>query len=230
MGHWLLAAILLAAPRVEKSVEQGDRVLRHVEEQLGKVRDYTAVIEIELNLDRLKVPPVKVTMYFKRPDKVHFDSDRFVLLPKEGMGLDFVSLRSRYRTTSASTDTIQGELFWKLTLKPIADKTGLREVFLFVNPRRWTADRLVSPLFDGRTMTAQFSYGLIDSVWLPSMLHVAFESSTSDSTADIFPEQSPLHRPQLPRSGTVIIRYSSYQLNTGLRDELFENTPSSVKP
>ena len=201
----------------------GDEILKNVEDALSGVHDFTVTLDVTVDFDRLKVPPMNVTMYFKQPDKVHFESERFALLPREGMALSTGRLKSRYTVERVEGDTLNGEQCWKLTLKPKADRTGLRDLFLYVHPGRWTAERVVSPLFDERVMTASFSYDQVDGHWLPSFLVVKFESTSPDTTEETFLDQTdpPMRRPRLPRQGTVIVRYSDYKINTGLSDEIF---------
>lgn len=202
----------------------GEQILNNVEERFAGIDDYTVDLDVVVDLERLSVPPMHVRMYFKRPEKVHFESEGFALLPREGIALGFGRLRSRYSIESVRKDTLEGSPLIVLTLKPKNDKSKLNDVLLYVDPTRWTATRCVSPLPDGRTMTASFEYQDVDGHLLPATLSVMFASLPGDTTdtSNIDVIITPTRRPQLPRNGTVTIRYSKYRLNTGLSDEVFE--------
>ncbi len=75
----------------------GEEILKKVESQVAGVQDYTVSLGVTVDLERLNVPPMHVTMYYKKPDKVRFASDGFALLPKEGIGIGAGGLVSKYQ-------------------------------------------------------------------------------------------------------------------------------------
>jgi outer membrane lipoprotein-sorting protein len=219
-----LTVLLLSAafPFQDRGTPTGEEVLARMAEAFEGIDDYTVTMDIVADLERLKVPPMTVTMYYKRPDKVHFDSDRFALLPREGVALNPERLRARFNATAVAHDTLAGRSVLRVTLKPKNDKTGLRAFLLDVDPVRWTPERMITPLFDGRTMTATLSHVQVDGRWLPSQLAVRFTSTVTDTVVEAPPAPSPIPaRPSMPRRGTITVRYSGYRVNTGLSDDLF---------
>lgn len=202
-----------------------DEVLSRLGAVTENIRDYTVTLDVTVDLDRLKVPAMKITMYFRQPDKVRFDSqDRFAMLPREGMTLNPRRLRENFHVGSGVPDTLGGKSVYRVVLKPKKDKTGLQELYLYIDSTRWTPERLVSPLFDGRTMSLSYAYAKVNGFWLPSENVVTFSSTVTDTTEQDAPAQSnlPVRAPRMPRNGTVTIRYSDYKVNTGLGDEVFE--------
>jgi len=207
----------------------GDQILKNIENAFAGIDDYTVVLDAEVDLERLKVPPMHVTMYFKRPDKFHFESDGFALLPREGMALGFGRLRARFSIESVRADSLDGTPVHVLTMKSKTDKSKLHDVLLYVNPEHWTVTRFLSPQMDGRIMTVSFEYKQVEGHWLPSALVVNFASAPGDtSEPNIFEQMTPTRRSQPSRNGTITIRYSDYRLNTGLPDGLFER--KLIKP
>ena len=218
----LLALLLCAGAAGQSPLPRGEEVLDRLAAGFEGIEDYTVSMDVVADIDRLKVPPMKVTMYWKRPDRVHFDAEGFALLPREGVALNPETLRTRFTPTAVSRDTLDGREVLRVTLKPKSDRTGLREFFLDVDPSRWTPERMVTPLFDGRTMTATLTHGRVEGRWLPSALVVRFTSTVVDTAAEGQAEAAtPAVRPATPRRGTVTVRYSGYRLNGGLSDDLF---------
>jgi outer membrane lipoprotein-sorting protein len=211
-----------AAAQRQARLPEGDEILERMARGFEGVEDYTVTIDAVAELERLNVPPMTATMYYKRPDKVHFDSKGFALLPREGVALNPERLRARFTAVAVAPETLGGRSVLRLTLKPRNDRTGLRELFLDVDSSRWTPERLVSPQFDGRTMTATLTHARVQGHWLPSELLVRFTSTRADTAAEPPAEGGPgATRPAPPRRGAVTVRYSSYRLNTGLSDDLF---------
>jgi outer membrane lipoprotein-sorting protein len=205
----------------------GDDVLRRVEQTFQEIKDYTVALDIVTDIERIKVPPMHATMYFKQPEKVHFDAKGLVFLPREGMGVQFGLLTRRYAVDSIAMEKAGDSLRYRLALQPRDEKSLIRRVFVWIDPRRWTPDRIVIPQRGGQVMEARFSYERQESrFWLPSQLVVSFEAGAKDTTTAA-PSTNPLDRGMpagtrgTSRSGKVTIRYSDYKVNTGLPDSLF---------
>ena len=217
-----VCVIFLLCAEVSAQVS-GDAILKKVEELYATISDYTVTLDIVANLERLSVPPMHVTMYFKKPDKIHFDAEGFALLPREAIGLNIGRIASRYSVESVEKELIDGDDDFKLTLKAKDENNRLRTLSLYVNPNRWTPDRIVSPLLDGRTMTALFQHQRVERRWVTSLLTVQFSSSVGDTSDANPPDMTPPPlRTQVPRTGSITIRYSNYRINTGLSDDVFE--------
>ncbi|MEK6571507.1 MAG: hypothetical protein AABZ61_09065, partial [Bacteroidota bacterium] len=116
----------------------------------------------------------------------------------------------------------EGKQF-ELLLRPKDERARATKLLLYIDGTRWKPMRIVSSLFDGRTMTAAFRYEKQNNYLMPSLLTVQFTSSSADTTEQItgMEEAAPVQRPQMPRKGTITVRYSAYKINTGLSDEIF---------
>jgi outer membrane lipoprotein-sorting protein len=211
-------------------VKEGEKILKQVEAQFAQVKDYVVTVDAVVDVERLKIPPMHLTMYYKYPDKVHFDSEGFVLLPREGMALPFSKLSQRYSVDSVGTQRIDSVMLYRLVLRSKEERNRTRKLVLLVHPRRWTPEHAVAPFQDGSSMTARFEYAAVNSIWMPSRLEVNFQAAPRDTTASPAPapaptspfgEATPTGRFVPPRSGRVTVSYSNYKLNTGLSDEIF---------
>ena len=209
---------------VHQNLPDGETILRNVENNYAGINDYTVSLEIVINMERLKVPPSKATMYFKKPDKVHFDATGFAMVPKQAVAFNFESLHERYDVEKTiGVDTMGGRNEYRLTLMPKNDKTRLRRVLLFVDPARWTPDSIRIPSLDGRMTAAGIKNESVDGHWLPAEITVTFGTAAGDTTVpDVMEEMAPGRRRPPVRGGSATIRYSGYKLNTGLSDELFK--------
>ncbi len=207
-----------------QSLPDGETTLRNVENNYAGINDYTVSLEIVINMERLKVPPSKATMYFKKPDKVHFDAAGFAMVPKQAVAFNFENLHERYDVEKTlGLDTVDGRNVYRLTLMPKNDKTRLRRVLLFVDPSRWTPDSIRIPSLDGRMTAAGIKHENVDGHWLPAEITVTFGAAAGDTTVpNVMEEMTPGRRTSAVRGGSATIRYSGYKLNTGLSDDLFK--------
>lgn len=198
----------------------GEDVLKKVEETFRGVEDYSVQLNIVVDLERIKVPSMNVKMYFKQPDKVHYESGSFALLPKESMSLNPSQLRERYTVESTRHFSDSGKSYHELSLRPKKEYTAQRGLVLTIDGDRWVPVSLVSSLPGSRMMRAEFTHEQVEGHWLPALLNVNFSSDAGDEDAGQPSPPMPQTRP--PRKGSISIRYSDYKLNTGLSDEMFE--------
>jgi hypothetical protein len=221
-GGWLLLLLPIAVA-VHPGDPSGEEILRKAESRLNKLRDYTVTLNLTADIERLNIPPMAVKMYFKQPDKVHFDSRGFALLPREGVALNIGRLLTRYTITRVGREAAGDLRLYRLTLTAKSDRIRIRSIVLYVHPGRWTVEKLVSSQPGDREMSATFRYAEIGGFWLPEELMVSFHLAPADTTEPGMMDQTTPVRPQAgPRNGTVTVRYSEYKLNTGLSDEMFK--------
>lgn len=222
---WLCLSWGVHAPQQSLT---GTKILLNVEQTQADVKDYTAEVQAEVDMERMRMPKMAATMYYKRPDKIDFKSESFVMLPREGMALDPVLLRENYDATLIGEEQIGEKKTHKLQLAAKETKTRLRQMFLWVDPSNWTIVKMETIPYQGRVLTALFTYAVQEGkYWLPQTLTISFEASRRDTSArrtesDIStsPSWDEMQRP--PRSGKITVSYSKYKVNVGLTDEFFK--------
>jgi outer membrane lipoprotein-sorting protein len=207
----------------------GEIVLEKVVRDFAEVRDFVAAIDAEINMERVQVPKMHATMYFKRPDKIHFTSQGFLLIPRDGLTLNPAVLSERYDASFIAEDTLEGRRLYKLQLAAKDKKTKLRQMYAWIDPAHWTVSRIETIPYEGRTLSIVFTYEFLqDKFWLPSKLVVTFgttsegEKITDDSTNHQMGQFSQMYR-SMPRNGSITIQYSDYKVNVGLDDSIFED-------
>jgi outer membrane lipoprotein-sorting protein len=207
-------------------IKDADEILAKVVKSFDEVRDFSAVIDAEINMERVQIPKMHAELFFKKPDKVHFSSKSFLLVPREGVALNPSVLQQHYLTTSVVRDTCEGKNLFKLLLTAKDAKTRLRTLSIWVDPINWTITKIETNPYEGRTLSMIFTYECQqEKYWLPSKLVVSFASemdkTQKDTSSPIDNQFEGLQR-SMPRNGTVTVVYSNYKINIGLSDEIFE--------
>ncbi len=208
----------------------GAAVLDRVAAQYAGVQDYAVTLNVTTNIERMSVPPMNATMYFKKPDKVHFEAKGFAVLPREGLAFNPATLSERFLVDAVSPDTLSGKRVARLTMRPRSDQARTRRVILYVDPQRWTPEKFTTAGIDGRTMSASFTHTRVDGFWLPSNLFVEFSASADTAAVPQWEQSVPGSSGRMPfRGGTIEVKYSDYRVNTGLDDAVFEEPPREKK-
>lgn len=217
----LLALVLLVTHGYAQP--SGESILKRVEAGLSEIQDYAVDLDVTADIERMNVPPMHVRMFYKSPDKFHFDSDGFAMLPRDGLAFSANRVLARFSVERVESVSSSSEKAYQLLLKPKDPRGRVVQLIVEVGEREWKPKTITSLLADGRTMTAEFQYEPEGPFLMPSTLTVKFTASASDTTERSPVDPPVLQRPALPRNGTILVRYSHYAINTGLPDELFEN-------
>lgn len=225
---WMYAVGMLVALVAGRGFQEpmADEIMRRVEQGMQGINDYTVHLQATVDMERLQVPSMEATMYFKAPDKIHFESQSFAMLPREGLALNPADLRRKFEPELLGKDTVGAIVCYLLRLRPRSDETAQKSVMLWVDPARWVVMQMRTQPFEGRKLLARFSYLKVDGrFWLPETLAAFFETPGPPAEAGVAgpgvaPEAQQQRRPL--RQGSIIVIYSSYVVNAGLTDELFD--------
>ena len=225
----ILFLLLVVTSAEAQRLPSGEEVLRRIQKGTEGVEDYIVDLLIDVNMERIRIPRAKAKMYFKKPDKVHFDSPSIAMLPREGMAFNSASVLAQYTAETIGPDTANGKKVIKLQLAAKEATARLRQLFAWVDPDTWTVTRIQTIPYEGRLLSMDFTYEFHENkYWMPASLTARFDV-LNDAGAKR-PEQpaaapeTPLDQMQqrAPRSGSLSIGYSSYKINSGLSDEIFE--------
>lgn len=229
-----LVVLIVAQMAESQRLPSGSEVLQKVEAGVQGVQDYEVSLEADVHLERVRIPRAKATMYFKKPDKVHFDSPSIAMMPREGVAFNSSAVLEQYTAQMIGEDTVLSTKVYKLQLAAKAATARLRQLFIWVNPEHWTISRLQTIPYEGRILTMDFEYGLQDGkYWMPVTLAARFglldEGGLRKSQGDsLSSPETPLDQmqPRAPRSGNISITYTDYKINVGLSDDIFKTTPN----
>lgn len=226
----MIQALLLTCLGVfQQALPPAEAVLDRMEQVLAPVEDFSATLEGEVSMENVRVPKAVLRMYFKRPDKVHFESESFSMVPRDGLTMGPAEIRARYDARTVALIDTGGIRWYKLELSAREDQTRLRSALAYVDAGTWTLRRFESTPYEGRTVSFDFSYVTLDKRYvLVSEVTATFGSvGQKPEEALTIPDDAPSPASQLRemrrrlRDGHVRFRFSDYRVNTGLPDSLF---------
>jgi outer membrane lipoprotein-sorting protein len=210
-------------------------MMLNTEKGFEGVHDFVATIEAEIDMERMRVPKMSATMYFKKPDKIHFSSTNFAMLPREGIVLDPSHLRERYEPKILGDEMLNGRNVHKLELTAREAKIRPGRLILWVDPATWTISRMETVPYQGRVLRLLFTYeSQAGGFLLPKTMKASFELVARDSSEKQLnlDMQAPPQFDEAPRpsrSGSITVKYLEYKVNVGLSDEIFEKKEEAPK-
>ncbi len=197
-----------------------EKILLNVKANFDAVKDYSAMLTAKVDMERLRVPEMKVKIYFKQPNKFKTESKNTSFLPKNIFDLNPGDLLKKFDASLMGTEAVNGKTVYKIRLvtKPEKGKQ-VRESFIWVDGSMWTITHLEAFPTEGRKIELNVESAVIEGKYtLPMMISASFDF---DQNADSLSEK--IYSPnRMPKKGSVILKYSDYQINTGISDEFFD--------
>jgi outer membrane lipoprotein-sorting protein len=219
---YLLCSILVFSFSLTAFAQEltAEKILRNVKANFDAVKDYTAMLTATVDMERLRVPEMKVKIYFKQPNKFKTESKNTSFLPKNMMDLNPGDMLKKFDASLMGKEESGGKTFYKIRLitKPEKGKQ-VRESFVWVDAEHWTITKLEAFPSEGRKIELKVESTVIDGKFIvPSRIFAKFDfDQNADSTAERIYSPN-----RMPKKGSVELKYSDYEVNKGLSDEIFE--------
>ena len=225
----LLSAFMLAVIAFPQTNDP-DVILKKVLETFNKVQDYEVNVNIKVDVDFLKIPETEAKIYFKQPDKVHFESATFALLPREGF--DFspsTLLKKKYTAFYERVDTIDDFRTAVVKVIPLGETDDVILSTLWVDQAKNVIRKVESTTKTKGTFAIELKYDQANFKYpLPSLMIFSFNIDKTNIpvgfSGDLDSDPNPKQKYNEPTTkGKVFVTYSNYKVNMGISDKIFEN-------
>jgi len=223
----LLWAPFLLAPGLLLAQEEGARTLDALQKKYSNLKDYTVDVNVHFDVEGFKAPDMQAKLYCKPPDRMKIESKRIFFLPKEGGTFNPLMFNKEdFEVIFLERFTYEGSNAVKLKLTPKRRKPNAPQDFILtVDTDRSLIREMNVSSFDGREVKALIEYGHFSDFDLPTRieLHINVQFSESMEIKDFGPSAQTAKRV----TGRVDITYSNYKVNSGLSDEMFNETDAT---
>jgi len=206
-----LAAALVAAAGPACALTAMEMVQRALA-QTRDVADYTANVTVTVQSPNLQIPQRTVKVYYKRPDKVHVESEGIAVLPRDALLMGNLADHLDESTTASfcGAGTLGGRPVQCVKLTPREAGPGTGRLLTWIDSERFLL--LKSEVWRGgaKMLTVSFAHERIGGrYWMPASIvtEVAAGAMTGED-----------------EGGRIELRFSNYRVNTGLPDSIFEES------
>ncbi|MBZ0201162.1 MAG: outer membrane lipoprotein-sorting protein [Ignavibacteriaceae bacterium] len=229
----LLMIFILFSAAAYPQKKDPEEILNKVKAKFESVNDYVVDVNVKVDVEFLKVPPSNATIYFKQPDKVHIESDKFAMLPKEGLNFSPLSfLKKKYTPIFEGEENYKGAETYVIKIIPIGNDGDIVLSTFWIDKKEYIIRKVESATKIAGTFTIEMDYpGIENKYHLPSQMVFSFDVSKSNLPASINDGMNPDDPPQKDKkgkkgvfktAGKVTINYSNYKVNKGIDDSIFE--------
>jgi outer membrane lipoprotein-sorting protein len=226
MRNLLASIILLLSGLIYSQSKDPDLILKKVIESFSKVKDYEVDVLVKVDVDFIKVPDTKSKIYFKQPDKIHFESDGFAMMPKEGINFSpLFFLKKDYTALYQKEDYIGNHLVSVIKIIPSSEQGDIVLTTLWVDQSHNIIRKVESTTKTNGTYTIDLKYDEDKKdYYLPSFMVFGFNIDKMNLPKAFSGQAEAVSRKNIgtSTSGKVYITYSNYKVNKGLSDKIFE--------
>jgi outer membrane lipoprotein-sorting protein len=224
--------ILLIIPfTVEQFAQSKDpnEILERVKVAFDKIEDYEVDIEIKIDVSFLKVPDSKAKLYYKQPDKIHVESEKFALLPRQGLDFSPLGLLSgKYTALYEREDTINGIQTSVVKVIPLGNDGDIILSTFWIDQSRNLIIKVESTKKPIGTFSINFTYEDYNNTFeLPSQIEFTFTIDKMmlprGMDGQMNSDAEDKNDKAKTTTGKVFITYSNYKVNQGLPDEIFDD-------
>jgi hypothetical protein len=222
----LLIILILFSITVAAQKKDPDKIISEVVKNFNKVEDYTVNVKVKVDVPFIKAPDTEATIYFKQPDKIHFASEKFALVPKEGLDFSPMGLlKSDYTALYVRDEEFNGHNHSLIKIIPTEDRGDVILSTLWIDTENKVISKVESSTKTSGTFIMELFYDNKPKYPLPSKMifHFNFSGMPGRRNKTTSDEQEQNERKKDDTvSGKVYIDYSDYKVNTGLDDSIFE--------
>jgi outer membrane lipoprotein-sorting protein len=207
-------------------------ILDKVKEKFDEVKDYIVNVKIKVDVDFLKAPVTEAKIYFKQPDKIHFESENFALLPKEGVNFSPTALlKKNYTSIYEKEDTINGIKTSVIKVIPLSDESDIILTTLWIDQKKYFIIKAQSTTKINGTFSLELNYqNSVDDFPLPSSMIFTFNIDRDKLSSGMRnfdnEDENKKKKEKKTTTGKVYVYYSDYKVNQGIPDSVFEERKS----
>lgn len=229
MKKSLLFIVLLSIVVLAKA-QTAEEVIKNVKTKLDKVNDYEAKGKMKTNVIFIKAPIANVKVFYKKPNKLRINNESGIsFIPKGSVN---INLSNIFVNTSGFDMIDMGkEAKTNLRIIKLLPKDENSEVVLstlYIDETQSLIKKAKTTTKENGTYELEMSYGKYAEYGLADKVVFTFNTKdyklpkgiTFDYDDGSKPEQNPDKLKD--KKGKVEISYSSYTINKGVPDSVFQ--------
>lgn len=210
--------------------QSANEIVAVLKGKLDAVKDYEAVGKLKTDVAFLKIPISNVRIYYKHPDLIRIKKDGGIsVLPKGGIRISMNSFitQGKYTAIDAGRTTWRGADLAMIKLVPDGESSDIVITTLYVDDKLMLIRKTITTTKENGTYEMEMDYGKYAKWGLPDKAVMIFSTKdyklpkgiTFEYEASVANKNKPTSPPS--KQGRVEISYASYEINKGLKQEVF---------
>ncbi|MBS1654036.1 MAG: hypothetical protein JSU05_04255 [Bacteroidetes bacterium] len=206
-------------------------LLQKVKTKYGIVNDYEASGTMKTNVIFIKAPVAKVKIYYKKPNKLRVKNESGIsFIPKGSVNINMNNILDirDYEAVDGGVEKVNGMDCRVVRIFPNDDNADITRSTLYIDEQKSLVLKSVVSTKENGTYELLMSYGKYADYGLPDKVKFSFnirdyklpKGITIDYDNGTEKEKNSSVK---DKKGEVEITYSSYTINKGVPDSVFNN-------
>ena len=217
----LLAIICNISYLAEAQITDPYEIINKILDDQSRLPDYEVDVEIEVDVEFIRMPVKTARMTFKQPDNIKFKSDDFLMLPKRGLNQSILDITSGgYDAVITGSESIDGRLNWIIKVIPLKHDEIILSTF-WVDQEKFLINKAENFSRSGGVYLVNITY--YPQLNLPEEIQVTFEVKEFKIPLDLVNRTIEIDEEKLKtdeiKTGRVYLRFKDYKFseNSGQR-------------
>ena len=209
--------------------QDAEELVNKIKAKLDKVKDYKAEGRMRMDVSFIDAPPSKVVVYYKNPDKFKVKKDGGIsILPKGGISINLGSVLSdgEYDIVPKRDSVLNGVLTKVVKLLPVDENSEMVLTTLYIDEKHLVVKKATVTTRESGTYEIELSYGKYTAWGLPDKVIFSFNTKDYKLPKGITFEYEKGGKKKEEnmknKKGKVEITYSTYSINNGINNSVFE--------
>jgi len=212
------------------SAQTAEELIASVKQKMDKVNDYEATGKMKTNVIFIKAPVANVKVFFKKPNKLRIKNENGIsFVPKGAVNINLANVfdnTGQYDIIDMGKEKTTG--FRVIKLLPQNDDADIVLSTLTIDEKTLLIKKAKTTTKDNGTYELDMTYGKYADYGLADK--ITFSFNTKDYKLpkgvtfdyDDGTKKQNVENKMADRKGKVEIVYSSYSINKGLADTIFQ--------
>lgn len=213
--------------------QDAEALVKQVREKLARVQDYKAKAVLKTDVPFIRMPQSEVDVFYKKPDKFKIKKENGVsVLPKGGVSVNVNSMlgSSKFTAVPAGEATYAGMTVKVIKLLPMDENAETVLTTLYIDEKNLLIRKATTTTRDNGTYEIEMEYGKFAQWGLPDKVIFVFNTKGYQLPKGMTLEYDPGAKPppstqqNKEQKGKIEIRYTEYDINKGISDDIFKAT------
>lgn len=209
--------------------QQAADLVNKVKAKLDKVNDYTAQGKMKIDVSFIDAPESKVTVYYKKPNRFKVKKNGGIsILPKGGVSVNIGTLLSgeQYDVIAGKDVKLNGIETKVVKLLPQNESSDMVLTTLYIEEKTLVVRRATVTTKESGTYEIDLNYSKYMDWGLPDKLVFSFNTKDYKLPKGLTFEYEKGDKKKAEtlknKKGKVEISYSTYAINKGVDDKIFQ--------
>lgn len=227
-----LLLLLFSLSTLPAFCDEGTQLFYALRSKIQTVKDYTADVNMKIDVSFMRVPKLHGTLYFKSPDKMRLERNGGLsMLPKKNINLTISNLIPTGNVTVIDVGevVVKGRKLRLLKVIPEDDRGNIVLTKIWVDAANLVATRAETTTHNDGTVIMDLEFGHYTQYGLPDKVTIYMDIKdyklpkgvTMDYSDETETPKLPKGKEATRQKGTIEISYLKYAINTGLSDNIF---------